>query len=308
MWFVYVFLLGALFPGSLQEVGWQIGPCEWQFTNGSIIDFNSIGNTDGTPRWVNEPSIYPEGDPSLYAINPCHPFNQGEGCINVTACRTGEDESEQNIGEPDTNNIYFDSESQNVVIEYSSIDESIRYVTKIITACGEEDQDQLVVDGLHDPALKVVTFQFILLSRCACVDVCATATVLPPTGVSHVPLKTATAPSSLSPHTIRPATSRHTPHTIRPITTVITPHTVRPPPAPKGLTAGGVICIVFICGLCAYFIFGALYMFFFRGARGVEIIPNVNFWRELPILILTRGNSVKPDEVSAEHIPDDQNS
>ncbi|XP_072179713.1 uncharacterized protein [Diadema setosum] len=274
MWFVYAFLLGALLPGSLQKVGQQIGPCEWQYTNGSIIDFNSIGNTDGTPRWVNEPSIYPEGDPSLYAINPCHPFNQGEGCINVTACRTGEDGSEENIGEPDNENIYFDSESQNVVIEYWSGNESLRYVTKIITACGEEDQDQLVVDGLHDPALKVITFQFILLSRCACVDVCATATVLPPSNVSHVPVNTGATASSLPPHTIRP------------ITTVFTPHTIRPPPAPKGLTAGGVICIVFICGLCAYFIFGALYMFFFRGARGVEIIPNVNFWRELPILIL----------------------
>lgn len=31
-----------------------------------------------------------------------------------------------------------------------------------------------------------------------------------------------------------------------------------------------------------YFVGGALLMYFMRGARGIEMIPNVDFWRSLP--------------------------
>ena len=37
--------------------------------------------------------------------------------------------------------------------------------------------------------------------------------------------------------------------------------------------------------LIIYFIVGALIMYFVKGARGVEIIPNLGFWKALPFLI-----------------------
>ena len=42
-----------------------------------------------------------------------------------------------------------------------------------------------------------------------------------------------------------------------------------------------------------YFIAGTLFMYFVRGARGIEIIPNVNFWKSLPVLIMvSKSNGV----------------
>ena len=35
----------------------------------------------------------------------------------------------------------------------------------------------------------------------------------------------------------------------------------------------------------AYCIIGGVYMYRVKGARGSEVIPNVAFWKELPLLI-----------------------
>ena len=43
-------------------------------------------------------------------------------------------------------------------------------------------------------------------------------------------------------------------------------------------------------GLIIYFIAGTLFMYFARGARGIEMIPNVNFWKSLPVLIAVIDN------------------
>ena len=37
--------------------------------------------------------------------------------------------------------------------------------------------------------------------------------------------------------------------------------------------------------VATYFIVGGLIMYFMRGARGVEVIPNYTFWKDLPALI-----------------------
>lgn len=42
-------------------------------------------------------------------------------------------------------------------------------------------------------------------------------------------------------------------------------------------------------GVLTYFIVGGLVMYFYKGARGVEVIPNYTFWRGLPILIKVGG-------------------
>ena len=41
--------------------------------------------------------------------------------------------------------------------------------------------------------------------------------------------------------------------------------------------------------MVTYFIVGALVMYFARGARGIEVIPNVSFWGDLPFLLKVSG-------------------
>jgi len=53
----------------------------------------------------------------------------------------------------------------------------------------------------------------------------------------------------------------------------------------SGGKGGVVFIIIFFTLLGVYFIGGALFMKFARGASGKEIIPNVEFWADLPSLI-----------------------
>ncbi|XP_038044892.1 cation-dependent mannose-6-phosphate receptor-like [Patiria miniata] len=54
------------------------------------------------------------------------------------------------------------------------------------------------------------------------------------------------------------------------------------PPSSSGLSFGSILCIIFSVFLLVYFIGGICFMKFVRGAGGKEVIPNVNFWTELP--------------------------
>ncbi|XP_003386100.1 PREDICTED: uncharacterized protein LOC100636408 [Amphimedon queenslandica] len=49
---------------------------------------------------------------------------------------------------------------------------------------------------------------------------------------------------------------------------------------------GWVLISVALVALVIYFIAGILFMYIVKGARGLEVIPNVNFWKSLPLLIV----------------------
>lgn len=51
-----------------------------------------------------------------------------------------------------------------------------------------------------------------------------------------------------------------------------------------GLGFGTTILILLIVGSTLYFVGGALALHFLRGANGLEMIPNLDFWRDLPTL------------------------
>ncbi|XP_066140575.1 uncharacterized protein [Euwallacea fornicatus] len=51
------------------------------------------------------------------------------------------------------------------------------------------------------------------------------------------------------------------------------------------LSSGSIFCIMFFVAFSTYFIGGALIMYFIRGARGMEILPNFDFWASIPGLI-----------------------
>ncbi|EFA08006.1 uncharacterized protein LOC103314060 [Tribolium castaneum] len=53
----------------------------------------------------------------------------------------------------------------------------------------------------------------------------------------------------------------------------------------SGLSTGSVLLLIFFISFGAYFVGGILILYFMRGARGLETIPNVDFWRSLPGLV-----------------------
>ena len=40
-----------------------------------------------------------------------------------------------------------------------------------------------------------------------------------------------------------------------------------------------------IIAFIAYLVIGGLVMYFAKGARGIEVIPNITFWKDLPFLL-----------------------
>ena len=63
------------------------------------------------------------------------------------------------------------------------------------------------------------------------------------------------------------------------------------------------VCVCMCVGVCphhssvivaciAYFVVGAIMMYTFKGARGIEVIPNIGFWKDLPFLIKVEYYSV----------------
>ncbi|XP_038057286.1 uncharacterized protein LOC119728920 [Patiria miniata] len=52
-----------------------------------------------------------------------------------------------------------------------------------------------------------------------------------------------------------------------------------------GLSPGSVLCIIFSVVVILYLVAGVLFLKFVRGAEGKELIPNYEFWKDLPHLI-----------------------
>lgn len=61
-----------------------------------------------------------------------------------------------------------------------------------------------------------------------------------------------------------------------------------------GISTGTTLLIIFFFFLAFYFVVGALLLRFLRGARGIEMIPNLEFWKDLPYLVRVRFFVVCP--------------
>ncbi|XP_078321516.1 cation-dependent mannose-6-phosphate receptor-like [Crassostrea virginica] len=53
----------------------------------------------------------------------------------------------------------------------------------------------------------------------------------------------------------------------------------------SGISVGSVLLILFFVFVLIYVIGGILFLRFYRGASGVEMFPNYEFWKDLPFLI-----------------------
>ncbi|XP_071508229.1 cation-dependent mannose-6-phosphate receptor-like [Diadema antillarum] len=60
---------------------------------------------------------------------------------------------------------------------------------------------------------------------------------------------------------------------------------LKPVSTSKGLTPGGIICIIFVVVVFVYFVGGFIYLFFFKFESGTKTIPHYEFWSSLPGLI-----------------------
>ncbi|KAL9966513.1 hypothetical protein ACROYT_G024599 [Oculina patagonica] len=56
-------------------------------------------------------------------------------------------------------------------------------------------------------------------------------------------------------------------------------------PVKSGLSTGSILIIVFISLLVVYLVAGILFNKFHKGATGKEVIPNVSFWADFPLLV-----------------------
>nr|XP_022900450.1 cation-dependent mannose-6-phosphate receptor-like [Onthophagus taurus] len=52
-----------------------------------------------------------------------------------------------------------------------------------------------------------------------------------------------------------------------------------------GMSTGGTLVVLLLVGFAVYFVGGAIVLYCIRGARGKEMIPNIDFWQNLPGLV-----------------------
>jgi len=52
-----------------------------------------------------------------------------------------------------------------------------------------------------------------------------------------------------------------------------------------GMSTGSILLLILFLLVVIYLVGGVLYLYVIRGARGIEMIPNYEFWTELPGLI-----------------------
>ncbi|XP_041375811.1 uncharacterized protein LOC121388514 [Gigantopelta aegis] len=57
------------------------------------------------------------------------------------------------------------------------------------------------------------------------------------------------------------------------------------PVTSTSLSTGSILVIIFVLAVIIYFVGGILFFKFVRKAEGVEMVPNLSFWTELPLLI-----------------------
>jgi len=74
---------------------------------------------------------------------------------------------------------------------------------------------------------------------------------------------------------------------------------------PKGYSTGSILDIIFFTISFAYLGLGISVNYFLVGARGVEMIPNLDFWKDFPALVLDgmkflqNGCTARPSDLSA---------
>ncbi|XP_055641190.1 cation-dependent mannose-6-phosphate receptor-like [Toxorhynchites rutilus septentrionalis] len=58
-------------------------------------------------------------------------------------------------------------------------------------------------------------------------------------------------------------------------------------------STGKVLLILFFVGIFTYFTIGSIVRFMYLGARGIEVVPNLDFWKDLPGLVRDGASFVR---------------
>ncbi|XP_055588658.1 uncharacterized protein LOC129740995 [Uranotaenia lowii] len=67
-------------------------------------------------------------------------------------------------------------------------------------------------------------------------------------------------------------------------------------------SVGSVLLILFLIGTFTYFTIGSIVRFMYLGARGIEVVPNLEFWKDLPSLV-REGVRFVQNGCRVEHTP-----
>ncbi|XP_053374229.1 uncharacterized protein LOC123532604 isoform X2 [Mercenaria mercenaria] len=128
----------------------------------SLIALNSLGNSDGTPRFQDINS----NDGSTYSYNPCYPFSEGSsGCAQAAACETSLGESDS-IG--DAQSAKFTYSDGELDVGYTA-GSGILTLTQVKLKCDEHAcEPSLVAEG--NTGLN--QYAFTLTTVCACPNGC----------------------------------------------------------------------------------------------------------------------------------------
>lgn len=57
----------------------------------------------------------------------------------------------------------------------------------------------------------------------------------------------------------------------------------------SGISVGTILCILAVSVLFLYFVVGVVFMKFVKKKEGAEIVPNIIFWKSLPVLVKSGG-------------------
>eukprot|EP00058_Branchiostoma_floridae_P009666 XP_002595154.1 hypothetical protein BRAFLDRAFT_67949 [Branchiostoma floridae] len=257
----------------------KTGPCSCNMSDGSG-EVNLQLLLSGNPTFKDyQSTIFPDG--FLYSWNPCEPFSEGS-CKDVAACKSVSDGSEYtDIGKQDSVQISGgrDDSSGDVVVSfaYTSADGERFKDIPATTVPDDFLYSWNPCEPFDEGACKDVAL-FQLTSACACpgADVDCAGPVIIPT------------------------------------------------PAPTGGLGGGSIFLIitYLCKPCdahvcsvpycnksisyharvvsafaGYFLVGAIFNKVIRGKQGSEVVPNVQFWRNLPGYV--KANSVDCNKINA---------
>ncbi|KAL4222526.1 hypothetical protein ACF0H5_018565 [Mactra antiquata] len=102
--------------------------CSCAFEDGTKVMLNSLGNSDGTPKFKDIKG----DDGSKYSYNPCYPFSEGQGCAQAAACELDQLGNADVIGEAQSAKFTYDG--SDVIVGYSA-GHGILTTTQITLKC-----------------------------------------------------------------------------------------------------------------------------------------------------------------------------
>lgn len=245
--FLFLYFVSVIIRSTYSEKCVSFENCECLLSNQSVINLMPITNNNNTARYVWLHIDDEKNDSITYFFyNPCFDFSLD---TNFPPAKSGEKNCNNAFG------------CEIVVLKNGTIyqqeiisSNATSYTSSEISYFEEKTKSNLTVSLICDPKAAVPNAEIVkhenkynltLTSKCACIDGCINA---PPSTTPGIP-------------------------------TTVSPKTE------SKLSTGSILLILFFTFLVIYVIGGILWNGYCQGASGMEMLPNIEFWRDFPALI-----------------------